>query len=367
MHHNLPTQLEEYVSRYPYSFSIDRPQITSNPDLKPILNEAKKAWEQYAQTAEGKKMVESFSTKDLHEIRASLPEIIDHPIIKKLIDWLREKDFLAASFSIGLKLEAEALIGFTGIIGLAVGIGTANGKESVEYLTVALAEGIELGVMLGVQIGVWVVSPGELGGFSLCTEVDLGFDVELSEGTYYKVKEFLGETITVGVGVEDGISEMECYTFILGDQGDNPRDPYIKPVIQKPKKNFLIIEKVKCVHPSNDGAGNENEVYFIFKPDGGKEYHFPTYDYFSMKEGETWDTGRSVWFDDYIDITIYDEDGTSENDIVGTFHIPLSQLSVGQSKVFQSTKDYSSLMDNIEYTVQVRLIARDIDLGRFNQ
>ena len=364
MHHKLSEQLEEYALCFPYSFSIDHPKVGAHPDFKPALKEAVKAWEQYIQTAEGKNMVASFETKDLNELRASLPEISEHPIIRKLIDWIRDQDFLAASFSIGLKMEAQLLLGVTGVIGLAVGVGTANGKESAEFLTMGLNEGIEAGVMVGVQFGLWTVSPGNLGGFSWYIEIDLGFEVEVSEGTYFTKDSFLAETISVGVGFEDGASEMECYTFILGDQGDNGREPYLKPVIQKPKSNFLIIENVKCLHPSNDGGGNENEIYFIFQADkdsGGKKYHFPPYDYFSIKEGEIWNTGRSIWFNDYVDITIYDEDGTSEDDIVGTFRIDKSQLTLGQSKTFHSTKDYSSMTDSVEYTVQARWVATDID------
>lgn len=363
MNPKLKEQLEEYAVCFPYSFSIDRPEVDNRPDFKPLLKEAEKVWEQYVQTPEGKLMVDSFNTKDLDELRASLTEIAEHPLIKKLISWLREQDFLAASFSIGIKLEAQLLLGITGVIGYAVGVGTANGLESSEFLTIGINEGIEAGVMFGIEFGLWTVSPGNMGGFSLCTEVDLGFEIEVSEGTYYTTKSFLGETLGIGVGAEDGISEMECYTFILGDQGDTGREPYLKPVIQEPKSNFLIIENVKCVHPSNDGAGDENEVYFIFQADGGKKYPFPPYDYFSMKEGDTWNTGRSVWFDSYVDITIYDEDGTSEDDEVGKFHIARSQLTVGQSIVFHSTKDYSSMMDKVEYTIQARLVATNVDVA----
>lgn len=363
MNHQLQKQLEEYVACFPYSFSIDRPEVDNRPDFKPILKEVQKTWEQYVQTPEGKIMVDSLETKDLNELRAALPLIADHPLIKKLIDWIRAQDFLAASFSIGIKLEAQLLLGVTGVLGYAVGVGTANGKESAEFLTLSINEGIELGAMIGIEFGIWTVSPGDMGGFSLCTEIDLDFEIGISEGTYYTTHSFLGETITIGVGAEAGISEMECYTFILGDQGDTGREPYLKPVIQEPKSNFLILENVKCVHPSNDGAGDENEVYFTFQADGGKKYPFPPYDYFSMKEGETWNTGRSVWFDDHIDIILYDEDGTSEDDELGKFKIELSQLSVGQSKVYHSTKDYSSTMDKVEYTIQARLVATNVDVA----
>ncbi len=360
MNQQLTAQLEEYAVRFPYTFSINRPESESHPNFKVVLKEAVKTWEQYIETPEGKEMMNSLKNKDLDALRASLSVIAEHPLLKKLIDWVRAQDFIGASFSIGFKIEAQLLLGVTGVIGLAVGLGTANGKESVEFLTLGLNEGIEAGGMVGIQFGVWTVSPGNMGGFSLCTEIDLGFEVEVSEGTYYNLDGFLGETISVGVGAEDGISEMECYTFILGDQGDTGREPYLKPVIQEPKRNFLIIENVKCLHPSNDGAGDENEIYFIFQADGGKKYPFPPYDYFSIKEGETWNTGRSVWFDDHVDITLYDEDGTSENDVVGTFRISLSDLAVGQSKVFHSTKDYSSMMDEVEYTIEAKLVARDI-------
>ena len=80
-----------------------------------------------------------------------------------------------------------------------------------------------------------------------------------------------------------------------------------------------------------------------------------------MKEGDTWACGRSIWFNERVDVFVFDEDTPgNDDDEVGSFAISLSNLQLNQSVTFRSVKDYSSGMDKVEYTIQVRLIAQNV-------
>lgn len=362
MNEKLKIQIANYVAAYQSMVSPPRPKPVAKPVLsdneKKFFEEAEKAWASYSNSSEGKRELAAVENMDLPAVRTYVAGILDKPVFAKLISLLRSLDLPASSFSVGLNFEIELIIGFSCTIGVAIGVGNSKGVQTAEFLSVALDEGIQAGAMTGVQFGLWNSAPADLGGYSWGTEIELGLDVELSGGVYYTREGISGVTLTIGVGLEEGIAEIECYTFILGDQGV---DPYIKPVVQPRKSNFLIIESLKCVHPSNDGAGDENEIYFVFQADGDTAYPYPTYDYFSMKEGETWQCGRSVWFNSSVAVTVYDEDTSpSDDDVVGAFSINLSQLKLGQSITFKSTKDYSSGLDNVEYTINVKLIAQNV-------
>lgn len=361
MHNNLKIQLANYAGAYR---SMATTQKRQKPELgtpteneRKVFSEAEKAWERYSQSATGKKEIAALGTMDLPAIRQYVSGILDHPEFKELRHLLDTLELPASSFSIGLCLEAEFIVGFSATLGIAIGIGDSKGVQSAEFLTISLLEGAEAGALAGVEFGLWKCIPSDLGGYSWGTQVAIGFEVEGSVAVFYTLSGISGFTLTVGGGVDEGGSEIECYTFILGEQG---ADPYIKPVIQPRKNNFLIIESLKCVHPSNDGGGDENEAYFTFQADGDTVYPYPTYDYFSLKEGNTWACGRSVWFNNSVAVTVYDEDGTSNDDILGTFSIQASELSLGQTKTFHSTKNYSSGMDKVEYTINVKLVAQNV-------
>lgn len=357
----LKIQIANYVGHYRSMTAPAAPQAPVNPLVsateRMVFEEAEKAWANYSGSAEGQRELAAVAQMDLAELRAYVASLPDKPIFVKLIKWIRSLDLPASSFTIGLNFEAELIIGFSGTIGVAVGVGNAHGMQSAEFLSLSLEEGLQFGAMTGVQFGLWTSAPADLGGYSWGTEIDLGLSVEMSAGIYYTREGISGVAVTLGAGVEEGIAEVECYTFILGDQGI---DPYLKPVVQPRKNNLLIIESLTCVHPSHDGGGDENEIYFIFQADGDTRYPYPTYDYFSMKEGDVWPCGRSVWFNSGVEVTVYDEDGTSGNDVVGTFSIHLSQLALGQIVTFQSTEDFSSTFDTVEYTISVKLVAQNV-------
>jgi hypothetical protein len=364
MNEKLKIQLANYVGLYQSMETPEPVMAPSKPALganeKKVFEEAARAWENYRQSPEGKRDLAAAEKMDLPALLAYVPTILDHPAFKKLLELLQSLDLPASSFSMGLNFEAELVIGFSATIGVAIGVGDSKGVQSAEFLTVSLIGGVEAGIMVGVEFGLWSRVPADLGGRMTGTEVAVGFEVEGSVAIFYTLKELIGAILTIGIGVEEGVAEVECYTFILGSQGE---DAYIKPVYQPKRNNLLIIDKLTCVHPANDGGGDENEIYFTFRPDGGENttYPYPTYDYFSMKEGDTWACGRSIWFNERVDVFVFDEDTPgNDDDEVGSFAISLSNLQLNQSVTFRSVKDYSSGMDKVEYTIQVRLIAQNV-------
>lgn len=339
---------------------VSKPALSDNE--RKIFAEAEKAWINYSNSVAGKYFLTELKSMDLPTAQSSVAKILDNPEFDKLKNLLNTLDLRASSFSIGISFEAEFILGIAGTLGFAIGIGGDKGVSSSEFLSVWIMEGIELGALVGVQFGLWDSAPADLGGYAWGTEVALGFEVEASGCVLYsKSEKLLGVTMTIGAGLDEGFAEVESFTFILGTQGENP---YLEPVYQPRKNNFLIIESLTCVHPSSDGAGDENEIYFTFQADGGGEgvvlYRNPPYSYFSMKEKDVWECGRSVWFNSNVQVTVYDDDGTSGNDVVGTFSINLSELTLDNTKTYNSTDNYSSGFDDVEYTINVKLIAQNV-------
>lgn len=359
---DLSIQLANYANLYKSMPTLPAPPKPELPALseteKEILIEAERAWKAYSHSEQGKKELAAVSGMDIVSARQYVCSLLDKPEFARLRQLLDKLDFPEACFSIGINFEIQAFLGFSATLGVAVGVGQSKGAQAAEFVSISLIEGAEIGVMVGVEFGIWRCIPTDLAGPAWGIQAGFGLEVEGTIAIFStKSLKLAGATLTIGGGAELGISLVESYTFILDSQGD---DPYIKPVVQPRKNNFLIIESLKCEHPSNDGGGDENEVYFIFQADGDTRYPYPTYDYFSMKEGDSWACGRSVWFNNSVAVTIYDEDGTSDDDIVGTFSLSLSNLSLGQTVTIKSDKDYSSTFDKVAYTIKVKLVATNI-------
>jgi hypothetical protein len=342
-------------------------QTTSlNDSKKELLIEAVRAWKEYMNSTDGKELEAFISASNLYKIQQKIKSIMDSPAFKILKKLLDDSGLDKGSFSIGLNIEAELIIGFSATIGIAIGVGNNKGVASAEFLSIAIDEGIDEGALAGVQFGVWTNAPSDLGGFSLATEIDFGIGLEIAVKAVYTAiekEELLGYTVEVGAGEEDGVDEQESYTFIFGEQ-DNPDRSYFKPTYQPRKSNFLIVKSIKCDNIQSDGAGDENEVYFTFQADNeGTTYFYPTYDRFAMKEGDTWNCGRSIWFNSSIKINLYDQDGgdvdpNGDDDLLGTFNINLSELTLNSPRNY--TIDCKDGLDHIKYVASIELIAKDV-------
>ncbi|BFM45309.1 hypothetical protein CFS9_39500 [Flavobacterium sp. CFS9] len=357
---DLAPYLENYDRIKEPLTQVFRQNNTLSTTEKEIFEEASRAWEAYLVSTDGQELKFLISESDLPGIQQKLKSIFDSKVFEILKILLEKTGLDAGSFSIGLNIEAEFFLGFTVTIGLALGVGINKGVSSCEFLSVGLTEGIDEGVLVGVQFGLWSNAPADLGGFSLATEVDLGLGVEIATKVVYEAKgssKILGVTAEIGVGEEDGVNEQEIYTFVFGTQD---LGGFFRKTYQTERSNLLIIESIKCIHPKNDGTGDENEIFFTFRADNiTNPYYYPTYDYMSMKEGYTWNCGRSIWFDETIEIFLYDDDGNGvrDSDIITEDPIRINVLDFKStpSKVYKI--DYKDGLDNIEYEITATLIA----------
>ena len=357
----LESQFGGFAAAYKSMVAPSHSKPSSIPPLtdaeQQVFQEASDAWQVYSTSSAGKTTLAAVPSMDLKTAQQTVADILTSSAFSALKNLLNTLKLDAVSFSIGLNFEAELIIGVTATIGAAIGIGANKGLASSEFLSVGLSKGIDEGAMTGVQFGLWRAAPSDMGGYAWATDVNVGFVVEASFAVSYTLKGgILGATMTIGGGEEDGIDEEESYTFILGNQSGTG-DGYIKPAFQPQKSNLLILESFICDDIRGDGAGDENEVYFKFSSDDDDTvYHHPTYDYYSMKKGDTWDCGRSIWFDDKVSFEAFDEDDTSGDDGLLDCTIKLSDLTLGKSVEFTTDSSHG----DADFKLMVRLIAQNV-------
>ena len=301
-----------------------------------IIDAAAKAWNAYRESPEGKVFLKRLPTMQLNEARLSVQELAGGPVFKvvqELLKIVNSDHFPIKSFSFGLNVQFEFLLGFNVTIGAAVGAGDSSSAEGATFLSLGVTEGAEAGVLIGAQFGLWRNTPQNLGGWSYGAEliVEDGTGIVVSAMFSKKGSEnpanLQGITVDIPFGIDDGVAVEETYTFILGSS-----DGYLRPAYQPRKSHFLILTQLRCDNIAG-GDGSHNEIYFTFQADGDTLYHYPTYDYFAMAEGDSWDCGRSVMFDSSIVITLWDEDD-GPDDNLGTCTINIGDLSVGSTKTY---------------------------------
>lgn len=371
MNATLKSQIASYASKYqsknlPAKNKKQIPFELSSEEQE-ILKEAETAWLRYEKSQKGQNELATVPNLDISAIQQKVQDVLNSSEFVKLKQLISSLDIPTSSFTFGFNIQVEFIIGFTATIGLAIGIGESKGVASSEFLTIGLTEGIDEGGLAGVQFGIWKNAPADLGGYAWSTEADAGFLAEAGVAVSYTASGgILGASITIGGGEEDGVDEEESYTFILGSQ-EGEGDGYLRPAYQPRKGNLLLIKSIYCSDASNDDVGSDtDEVYFTFQADGDTKYYYPTYDRYSMQKGDTWNCGRSVWFDSYVVVKIYDEDNNiiaSGDENLGNFTINLSDLTgltAGQTKKFNSTTDFSSWDDTIGYSIEVELLAQDV-------
>src|SRR5688500_16393187 len=142
MNEKLKIQLANYAGAYKSMVVPPAPAVRpSNPVLteneKKVFIEAEKAWASYSNSPEGKKDLAAAENMDLPELRAYVASLPDKPVFKKLITWIRSLALPDGSFSIGLNAEVELIIGISGTIGVAIGVGSSKGVQSSEFLSVS--------------------------------------------------------------------------------------------------------------------------------------------------------------------------------------------------------------------------------------
>lgn len=350
----------------PKKYKVDSPTHEPTEAEIEIFTEAENAWNEYSNSSHGTSHLDAIKeVKDIRYLKDMVHGIFNSPEFEELKNKLDTLDIPDGSFSMAIYFELELVLGFGVSLGIGLGLGASKDVAISEFLSVGILEGVAEEVVIGAQFGIWTSPPSDLGGFSLSTaiEVGMGPDVEVAIA-YTRSSGFLGFAMSVACGEGVGLYEGESYTYVLGTAAENQAifDKFFnRPAYQPRKKNFLMIDWINCKHPQNESDDN-NEIYFTFQVDNDDTiYHYPTYNYYSMEKNDRWYCSRSIWFDEKVTIKIYDHDDLSSDDQVGKYHINLGQLEeFGIEYKFNSSHNYSEGSDKVEFTVGVRLLAKEL-------
>ncbi|MFK8007207.1 MAG: hypothetical protein AB8H03_12595 [Saprospiraceae bacterium] len=346
----------------PLAKSVNKNYKPTDKEVE-ILQKAEEIWLAYSQTPEGVAFTESLKTMDLPTAQRAVADLLDGPVfsvIQAMLAAAENLGLIPNSFTIAFNIQGVFGIGFIFSVGAAIGIGLSSGQKA-GFVSGGLIEGLDEGFIIGVEFGLWTSAPADLGGTSLFTGVDVGLGADAAIAVSYNLSgDILGATLVVGAGEEDGADEGEVITFVFGDSS-NPTPGsgfYLQPAYQdrQGKKNFMIIKNITCLDTFE--VGND-EIYFGFQPDADFTYYFPTYDYYSMDDDDhpwsSWDCGRSVWFNENVNIQLYNEDSgnRSNQDALGGVTIHLSD--------FDANGNFVKNICNDHYQISCSLVATDVE------
>ena len=254
----------------------------------------------------------------IRDALASLLQSQEFARFRDLVDEHQRLDAGARTFdiqsvTIGIEVEAALGIGAKGSIGVGCAPGQWRSFEQyVIYVSGALEIGIIEGGLGGIVVGLYKILPTALAGGSYGWAVDIGFGEEVEvEAAYSSANKapsnLLGYSITEAGGEEDGADGDYSYTWIFN---------WDAPLAYQPRAaNYMVIQSITCNKTSESG---HDEVFFTFKPDDGYTYTYPTQGNLSMADGDVWKAGRSIWFDDSVFVELWDSDGPSNDDSLGS-------------------------------------------------
>lgn len=252
-------------------------------------------------------------------MRDALVELLQSPRFARfrdLVDEHQRVDAAARSFdiqavTIGIAFEVVLGVGARGSFGVGCSPGNwSSFTEYVIYLNGGVDLGIDAGGLIGVIVGVYNVEPTALAGGSYGWEADVGLGEEVEVNEYYRSQDKsnrLGYSATEALGEEEGADGDYLYTWIFN---------FDAPLAYQPRAaNYMIIQSITCNKTSEMG---HDEVFFRFKPDDGYTYTYPTQGNLSMADGDVWQAGRSIWFNDSVYVELFDSDGPSNDDSLGS-------------------------------------------------
>lgn len=311
-------------------------------------------WNDYKATKAGSKNISNLKKSSIEDIQFGLKEIYQGPAFSKCIAKFSSMD-LGSLKSVSLGLSGSVALGVGVVIGAGCIFDIKDPLKVEGYVTGGGLFGIDADAELAEEAGFWNCEYDEYGGKSfgviLAGEDVGGFTVGLFASSLNILTSITGFSIGLAEGVGLEISACVTYTIQM-----DPLDS-LRSVYQFPKSHFMILTKLVCNHTSPDGAGDEDEVYFTFRADNDIEYYFPKTNYFSMKDSgdfDTWDCGRSVWFNNSVEIIVYDQDDTSGDDVIGKGTINLSDLPSNGTEVSFDLLD--KVDDESSYTMYAKLV-----------
>lgn len=279
--------------------------------LGQAIAQAVKAWNA---SAEGQALKRRLAGASMEDIRHAVAQMLASPTFAPVQALVQEHARVQAkdrsleirAVSLGLEFMVDVILGVQGSIGVAVPPQDwFNEQEYVVYLSGALEEGADETAFVGVSLGLWNINPTDLGGSSWGLEAELGLGdevvVEVSFGNS-ALTNFIGLTIADGIGEGGGGEAVESYTLVWN--WDAPH------VYQPPQPNYMIVQSIVC---DKTGEFGSDEIYFKFTPNGGYTYRYPTRGRFSLKEGQTWNAGRSIYFKDSVLVELFDNDDGNDD------------------------------------------------------
>lgn len=367
MNNSIKSAIQPYAEYIQKQGRYTGPKPNGNKLTAPeqeIMKEAGKAMKTWLQSSEGKTKIAAVENMSLAEANTVLAGLLEHPLFAKTMQLVKDhpklvsalKSFPIHSVSIGFTFEAEVILGFSGSLGYAVDPTDLTGVSS-SFLSLSLKEGAEAGAFGGLQFGIWEPTPDDLAGLSFGVEVTfdpeiIGASAGVCRGTSANS---WGATVTAVAGEDAGIEFQEAYTFLLTEA-----DLGLKPVYQFPASHFLLLDTLVCENTKETG---KDEVFFKFTIDDNKTYTYPSWDYRSMgtdDDNNKWYVGRSVWFNNKVEIVLYDAEDVGGSDQMKpddkdhSFKFTMDDFKSNKNIV--KTMDYKDGLDEVKYKLSVRLL-----------
>ncbi|MBV9494472.1 MAG: hypothetical protein JOZ54_09515 [Acidobacteria bacterium] len=285
---------------------------------KKLLSAAAKAIAKWEASPENKAKLATAASMSKDDLQAFLQSVLLAPEFNEmnaLVEQQRTADVSLSSFklqsvTVGIGGSLVLIIGVQGSVGVAVDASDpTNFANAAMYASGQVEIGIDEGGEAGLVLGFYNSLPGDLGGVSYGWEVEIDdFGGGYVEASYSNINGtgFLGFSVSVDAGEEDGAEGEASYTFVWTTT----------PIYQPPANNYMIINSIHCNDNSESG---HDEVYFYFTIDNGTRYRYPSQGEFSMAKGDNWNAGRSIKFNNQVYVQLFDQDDTSSDDSLGSY------------------------------------------------
>jgi hypothetical protein len=250
------------------------------------------------------------------------------------------------AFSLGMVVQADIILGIYASAGYICDFDNISGTSSV-YICGAISGGFDIGADVGGQVGFWKKSVAQVDGFYIGGEVIIDDGPGLSALGLFNLlsdEDYQALLIDAEGGFNDGVDGLAFGMLSYGrDTG---------PVVQKQASHFLILGTLTCINQRESG---HDEVYLKFTADNGTTFRYPTNKYYSMSDDSgdynTWNLGRSVWFDSKVKVDLFDG-----GDTIGSMTFNFSDFSGPNSSKTVTSKQSYGVFQTIEYSLAAKLI-----------
>ncbi|WP_439571481.1 hypothetical protein [Sphingomonas sp.] len=283
-----------------------------DPKQRAVLDAIVRAVSEWRKSPEGDAFLASLDRRGADEVRAELDALVRGPRFDAVRKFSLGLGLLPQSVSIGFAGQIELLVGLYGSFGYIADLALSGGDSGL-YLLGALAEGVDATADIAIQVGLWMNAVSDVPGSYKGAELEGDEGIGASGFTLSKDDDVKAILVDFDAGVGDGVAGLQFHMWTFAGSPN--------PVAQKPGTYMVILDQLHCQKASESG---HDEVYLTFTVDGDSStvYRYPTWGYYAMKPGDSdaiWNLGRSVWCDKRVDVTVYDSDYPSDDDVIATF------------------------------------------------